>query len=185
MLDLVNENIWMAENNNSLTLDDFRSDKYSELPLLDYVVSNYFVTSFIETEHPELRDLCKYVLPLYAAHWKKIGIFLNIKLGQLQVIQSDNPTDANGCCIDLFGKWLQGTDDVTWKKMFEAIDEATVSFSIDSVGTTTTTTTVTTSELYVRIVLELYCKLYTVPVTLKYSPVVANITTVWILSSFV
>ena len=38
LLDLVNENIWMAENNNSLTLDDFRSDKYSELPLLDYVV---------------------------------------------------------------------------------------------------------------------------------------------------
>ena len=49
--------------------------------------------------------------------------------------------------MDLFIKWLQGTDDVTWEKMFEAIDLATVSFSIDSVGTTTTT--VTTSKFYV------------------------------------
>ena len=103
------------------------------------------VTSFIETERPDIRDLCKYVVPLYAAHWKKIGIFLNIKSGQLEVIKLDNPTDTNGCCINLFEKWLLGTDDVTWKKMFEAIDEATVSFSINSVGTTTTTTTVITS----------------------------------------
>ena len=124
------------------------------------------VTSFIETERPDIKDLCRYVLPLYAAHWKKIGIFLNIKLGQLKVIKLDNPTDANGCCIDLFGKWLLGTDNITWEKMFEAIDEATVS-SIDSVSTTITTTTVITSKFYVRIVLELYCKLYTVPVTLK------------------
>ena len=55
------------------------------------------------------------------------------------MIKLDNPADANGCCIDLFGKWLQGTDNVTWKKMFEAIDLATVSFSIDSVTTTVTT----------------------------------------------
>ena len=98
--------------------------------------------------------MCRYVLPLYAAHWQKIGIFLNIKPGQLEVIKLDNPADANGCCIDLFGKWLLGTDNVTWEKMFEAIDLATVSFSIDSVGTTTTT--VTTSKLYVS---------YTVPLT--------------------
>ena len=70
------------------------------------------------------------------------------------MIKLDNPADANGCCIDLFGKWLLGTDNVTWEKMFEAIDLATVSFSIDSVGTTTTT--VTTSKLYVS---------YTVPLT--------------------
>ena len=102
------------------------------------------VTSFIEAERPDIRDLCRYVLPLYAAHWWEIGIFLNIMPGQLELIKLNNPANANRCCIDLFLKWLQGTDDVTWEKMFEAINLATVSFSIGSVGTTTTT--VTTSK---------------------------------------
>ena len=131
----------MAGNNKSLTLDDFRSDKYSESLSLDCIV---FPITFIGTERPDIRDLCKYVLPLYAAHWWEIGIFLNIKPGQLEVIKLNNPANANRCCIDLFGKWLLGRDDVTWEKMFEAIDLATVSFSIGSVGTATTT--VTTSK---------------------------------------
>ena len=111
--------------------------------------------------------MCRYVLPLYAAHWKKIGVFLDIQPGLLERIEHNYPVNADGCCMDLFIKWLQGRDDVTWEKMFEAIDLATVSFSIGSVGATTTTTTFTTSKFYVRIVLELYCKLYIVPVTLK------------------
>ena len=90
----------------------------------------------IEAECPDLKDIYKYVLPLYAAHWWEIGIFLNIKPGQLEVIKSDNPTNANRCCGVVFCKWLQGTKDVTWEKMFEAIDEATVSFSIDVAAAT-------------------------------------------------
>lgn len=90
----------------------------------------------IETKRPELRDLCKYILPLYAAHWWEIGIFLNIKPGQLEVIKQDNPADSNRCCSILFIRWLQGTENVTWEKMFEAIDQATVSFAINSVVTT-------------------------------------------------
>ena len=85
--------------------------------------------------------MCRYVLPLYAAHWKKIGVFLDVQPGLLERIEHDHRS-ADGCCMDLFMKWLQGTDNVTWEKMFEAIDLATVSFSIDSV-----TTTVTTSKL--------------------------------------
>ena len=96
---------------------------------------------FIVTERPELRDLCRYVLPLYAAHWKKIGIFLCIQSRQLEVIQSNNPADANGCCTDLFIKWLQGTENITWEKLFEAIHLATVSYSIVSIPTTTAATT--------------------------------------------
>ena len=102
--------------------------------------------SFIETKRPELRDLCKYVLPLYAAHWQKIGVFLDIKLEQFKLIKFDNLADAKLCCHDMFIKWLQGTDNVTWEKMFGAIDLATVSFSIDSVPTTTTTVAI--SKLY-------------------------------------
>ena len=109
-----------------------------------------FTLSFVSigSERPELKDLCRYVLPLYAAHWQKIGIFLNIQPGQLDVIKFNNPTDAHGCCIGLFNKWLEGEDNVTWEKMFEAIDLFTVSFSTGSVATTTNTTAIT-SKSYV------------------------------------
>ena len=135
----------MAENNKSLTLDDFRSEKYSELPLMDYR-NCIFIFPFLETECPNMKDLCKYVLPLYAAHWKKIGVFLDIQPRVLERIEHKHPVNVDGCCMDLFINWLQGTDNVTWEKMFEAIDQATISFSIDSV-----TTTVTTSKLYVTV----------------------------------
>ena len=61
-----------------------------------------------------------------------IGIFLDIPSAQLDVIKLNNPNDANGCCTDLFTKWLQGTENVTWEKMIEAIHQATLSLSIDS-----------------------------------------------------
>ena len=36
LLDPTNKNIWMEKNNSSPTLDHFRSDKYSELTLLEF-----------------------------------------------------------------------------------------------------------------------------------------------------
>ena len=87
---------------------------------------------FTVSKRPTIKDLCKYVLPLYAARWKKIGIFLGIQLEQLNVIKLDNPGDTNGCCIDLFGKWLEGTDNVTWEKMFDAIDLVIMSVPLDN-----------------------------------------------------
>ena len=93
---------------------------------------------FVEAERPELRDLCRHVLPLYAAHWWEIGIFLSIKPSQLEVIKADHPSDANRCCSVLFIRWLQGTENITWEKMFEAIDVATISFSFESTATVTT-----------------------------------------------
>ena len=84
--------------------------------------------------------MCKYVLPLYAAYWKEIGIFLDVESGQLDVIKLNNPADANKCCIDLFLKWLQNARNVTWEKMFEAIDQAT---SIGSITITTAPTVIT------------------------------------------
>ena len=131
----------MAENNTSLSLDDFRSNKYSEYQLQSLILIIKFSFLLTENRRPDIKDLCRYVLPLYAAHWKEIGIFLGIQPGQLDVIKSNNPVDANGCCIDLFGKWLQGTDNVTWEKMFEVIDLITVSFCIGNTAATITTTT--------------------------------------------
>ena len=72
-----------------------------------------------------------------------IGIFLDIPSAQLDVIKLNNPNNANGCCTDLFIKWLKGTENVTWEKMFEVIDQ----LSIDSTGSgTVTATTIATSK---------------------------------------
>ena len=90
------------------------------------------------SKRPTIKDLCTYVLPSYAARWKKIGILLGIQLEQLNVIKLDNPGDTNGCCIDLFGKWLEGTYNVTWEKMFEALDLVIMSVPLDNVITSTT-----------------------------------------------
>ena len=101
---------------------------------------------FIETKHPELKDLCKYVLPLYATQWRMIGIFLGMQSGQLEVIKSDNPNDAIGCCTNLFIKWLQGNNNVTWEKMFEAIDSLINILSSGNTDITTTTISTTTTS---------------------------------------
>ena len=106
--------------------------------ICSYLCIYYF--GLVGVYRPNLKDLCRCVLPQYAAHWKKIGIFLGIQPGQLEVIQSNNPGDASGCCTDLFIKWLKGKDNVTWGEIFKAIDQATISFSIDSTATFTTTT---------------------------------------------
>ena len=68
-----------------------------------------------------------------------IGIFLGIPLAQLEVIKKDNPADTTGCCTDLFIKWLEGTEDITWEKIIEAIEQAKSSLSIKSTTITTTT----------------------------------------------
>ena len=67
-----------------------------------------------------------------------IGIFLGIPLAQLEVIKKDNPADTNGCCTDLFIKWLEGTENITWEKIIEAIDQTKSSLSIKSATITST-----------------------------------------------
>ena len=86
------------------------------------IAYTYFCILLSETECPDLKDLCTYVLPLYAAQWKKIGIFLGMQSGRLDVIKANNPNNADGCCIDLFTEWLQCEKYPTWGKMFKVID---------------------------------------------------------------
>ena len=131
----------MAENSKPRTLDDFKTEEYSEL--LQQICIAIIVTLlllFIEAKRPDLKDLCRYVLPVYAAWWYQIGIFLGIQSGQLDVLKSNYPSDANTCCMMLFTKWLEGTANATWKMMFEAIDIVKMSFSIDTTTTIITAT---------------------------------------------
>ena len=79
-----------------------------------------------------MRDLYKYVTPCYVAHWKDIGVYLDIELGHLETIKADHPGDTSGCCKDLWKKWLELDYDATWDKLFTAVD-----FALPSASTST------------------------------------------------
>jgi len=78
----------------------------------------------VGTEKVDIKDLYKIVTPRYAAHWEDIGIFLNIKLGELETIKVNHPGDTSACCKDLWKKWLRIDTDATWEKLLKAIDSA-------------------------------------------------------------
>ena len=76
-----------------------------------------------------MKDLYKHVTPCYAAQWEDIGVHLDIELGHLQTIKANHPSDASGCCKDLWKKWLELDPNATWEKLFTAIDDCTAASS--------------------------------------------------------
>ena len=99
---------------------------------------NVSMYPLVGTDRPKLKDLYKHVTPCYAAHWEDIGVYLDIEIGHLKVIKRDNPGDTNGCCKDLWKKWLEVDCDATWEKLFNAIDSAidpVMPSASDSAGT--------------------------------------------------
>ena len=87
------------------------------------------------SERPKLKDLYKHVTPCYAAQWEDIGVYLDIELGHLKTIKADHPGDTNGCCKDLWKKWLELDPNATWEKLFTAIDDCTATSSSTATGT--------------------------------------------------
>ena len=81
-----------------------------------------------------MKDLYKHVTPCYAAQWEDIGVYLDIELGQLEIIKADHPGDTSGCCKDLWKKWLKLDPNATWEKLFTAID-CTATSSSTAAGT--------------------------------------------------
>jgi len=65
-----------------------------------------------------------HVTPRYASYWKEIGIFLDFKPEQLEIIKMDNPRDTKGSCNDMFIRWLQIDTSASWEKLFNALDLA-------------------------------------------------------------
>jgi len=66
-----------------------------------------------------------YVTPRYASYWKEIGIFLDFKPEEIEIIKMDNQ-DTKRRCNDMFIKWLQvNSSNASWEKLFNALDLAT------------------------------------------------------------
>ena len=70
---------------------------------------------------PTLRELDDKVTPYFAAHWRRIGKFLDIIPGELDIIESDNFRNCRECCNKMFTKWLDVDTRASWEKLKHCI----------------------------------------------------------------
>jgi len=66
-----------------------------------------------------LRDLQNHFTPHYAAHWRKIGVQLQLSSGTLDIIERDNHHKAVPCCDAMLSKWLELDHTATWSKLLD------------------------------------------------------------------
>ena len=50
-----------------------------------------------ENKTPQMRDLYRYVIRLYATEWRVVGLELNLKTAKLDTISKDNPNNSEAC----------------------------------------------------------------------------------------
>ena len=62
--------------------------------------------------------------PYYAAHWMRIGIFLDIDPGALKIIETDYLGNCQKCCDTMLAKWLEVDTTATWEKLIHSINLA-------------------------------------------------------------
>lgn len=78
----------------------------------------------VHTE-PTLMELHQYIMPRYAAKWKKLGILLGLNSGTLRAIEYDNRFKSEDCCNAMFRKWLIDYS-ATWKHLFTALESPAI-----------------------------------------------------------
>ena len=77
-----------------------------------------------ENKTPQMRDLYRYVIQLYATEWRVVGLELNLKTAKLNTISKDNPNNSEACFEKTLYTWLQSNPDATWRMLEVAITNA-------------------------------------------------------------
>ena len=75
-----------------------------------------------ENSRPTLKELYEKFTPSYAAHWKRIGVFLDVPNGVLDAIESEFFGDCQECCDRMVAKWLDVDVMASWKKLQNAVN---------------------------------------------------------------
>ena len=73
---------------------------------------------------PQLADLYRDVVPVYAIHWEELGIKLGLKEHHIATISCDNAYNPNrtvNCCKSMLNKWLEIDSSATWDKLRNVI----------------------------------------------------------------
>ena len=76
---------------------------------------------FAELSRPTLRELYEKVTPHFAKHWKRIGVFLNMRSGELDALESDFFRNCQECCDRMLAKWLDVDTTASWEKLKNAV----------------------------------------------------------------
>ena len=62
-----------------------------------------------------------------ATYWRQLGLLLDFdKAGtQLDIIETNNPTNAEACCQIMFQHWIKGNGvkPCSWRKLIELIED--------------------------------------------------------------
>ena len=88
-----------------------------------YIILTYstytdiYIKSYTDNSRPTHRELNEKVTPHYAAHWMRIGRFLDISFPALEIIESDNLRNCQKCCDEMLAKWLDIDTTASWGKL--------------------------------------------------------------------
>ena len=71
---------------------------------------------------PDIQLLNRLVRPKAAHKWKDLGAQLMISMDRLEVIDQNNPRDAEACCTEMFTAWLRNDIEASWTKLVNALN---------------------------------------------------------------
>ena len=81
---------------------------------------------------PSLKHLYEHITPHFAAHWKAIGIMLDLPVSELNAIAMGNPTNVKWCCNAMLEKWIEIDATASWEKILAAINSSAVTAKCES-----------------------------------------------------
>jgi len=81
----------------------------------------------VATGTPLLKDLHNQITPNFAAHWRTIGILLDLSNGTLDIIKYDNHDKARLCCDAMLEEWFEVDPSASWEKLLKVIETLVVS----------------------------------------------------------
>lgn len=91
-----------------------------------YIIGIQLFICSADVSKPTLRELCENITPHYAKHWKRIGVFLDIRHGELDAIELDCLRNCCECCDRMLAKWLDVDTTASWEKLKKAVTSATL-----------------------------------------------------------
>ena len=72
-----------------------------------------------------MKQLHQFVIPNVAAHWRKIGEFLEFRISAIDLIEERYKNDPIKCCEEIFREWLKtadcGVGPKTWSTLIETL----------------------------------------------------------------
>ena len=80
-------------------------------------------------ENLQIADLCKTIVPKYAARWNDLGMELKIPQYHLDAIAVDkvnHPSYSVECCKAMLQKWMEITPAANWDLLQAAIENLIV-----------------------------------------------------------